>query len=84
MKKLNKILKYKNIRDEHLKLNIGNLFYIVEEYEQNEQRNNILLKNQNAIIKNLNEQLKRQYNIVTNKKLHKSFSQGMLMDKTNI
>ena len=84
MKKLNKVLKYKNIRDEYQRLNIGNLFYTVEEYEQNEQRKNILLKNQNAIIKNLNEQLKRQYNIVTNKKLHKSFSQGMLMDKTNI
>ena len=84
MEKLNKILRYKNIRDEYQRLNISNLFLAVEEYEQNEQRKNMLLKNQNEIIKNLNEHLKRQYNIVTSKKLHKSFSQGMLIDKTNI
>ena len=84
MKKLNKILRYKNMRDEYQRLNISSLFYAVEEYEQSEQRKNALLKNQNEIIKNLNEHLKRQYNIVTSKKLHKSFSQGMLINKTNI
>ena len=84
MKKLNKVLRYKNMRDEYQRLNISSLFYAVEEYEQNEQRKNALLKNQNEIIKNLNEHLKRQYNIVTSKKLHKSFSQGMLINKENI
>ena len=84
MKKLNKILRYKNMRDEYQRLNISSLFYAVEEYEQSEQRKNALLKNQNEIIKNLNEHLKRQYNIVTSKKLHKSFSQGMLINKENI
>ena len=84
MKKLNKVLRFKNMRDEYQRLNISSLFYAVEEYEQNEQRKNALLKNQNEIIKNLNEHLKRQYNIVTSKKLHKSFSQGMLIIKENI
>ena len=84
MKKLNKILRYKNIRDEHQTLNISNLFYTVEENEINEQRKKQLLKNQNEIIKNLNDYLKRQYNIVTSKKIHKSFSQGILINKTNV
>ena len=84
MKKLNKILRYKNIRDEHQTLNISNLFYTVEENEINEQRKKQLLKNQNEIIKNLNDYLKRQYNIVTSKKIQKSFSQGILINKTNV
>ena len=84
MKKLNKILRYKNIRDEHQTLNISNLFYTVEENEINEQRKKQLLKNQNEIIKNLNDYLKRQYNIVTSKKIHKSFSQGILINKANV
>ena len=84
MKKLNKILRHKNIRDEHQTLNISNLFYTVEENEINEQRKKQLLKNQNEIIKNLNDYLKRQYNIVTSKKIQKSFSQGILINKTNV
>ena len=84
MQKLNKVLRYKNMRDEYQRLNINNLFYAVEEYDQNEKRKNILLKNQNEAIKNLNEQLRVQYNIITSKKLHKSFSQGMLIDKTKM
>ena len=84
MQKLNKVLRFKNMRDEYQRLNINNLFYAVEEYDQNEKRKNILLKNQNEAIKNLNEQLRVQYNIITSKKLHKSFSQGMLIDKTNM
>ena len=84
MKKLNKILRYKNIRDEHQTLNISNLFYTVEENEINEQRKKKKKKNQNEIIKNLNDYLKRQYNIVTSKKIQKSFSQGILINKTNV
>ena len=84
MKKLNKVLKYKNMRDEYQRLNINNLFYAVEENEQKEQKNNRLLKNQNEIIKHLNEHLRKQYNIVTSKKLHKSFSQEILLNKSNI
>ena len=84
MQKLNKVLRFKNMRDEYQRLNINNLFYAVEEYDQNEKRKNKLLKNQNEAIKNLNEQLRVQYNIITSKKLHKSFSQGMLIDKTNM
>ena len=83
MKKLNKILRYKNMRDEHQKVNISNLFYTVEENELSEQRRNKLLKNQNEIIKNLNDYIKRQYNIVTSKKLQKSYSQGILLKKAN-
>ena len=82
--KLDKILQYKNIKDEYQKLNISNLFLAVEENERNEQKKNDILKSQNEIIKNLNEQIKIKFNIVTSKKLHKSFSQGMLINKTNI
>ncbi len=79
--KLDKILQYKNIKDEYQKLNISNLFLAVEENERNEQRKNDILKSQNEIIKNLNEQIRIKYNIVTNKKMKKSFSQGMLIKK---
>lgn len=79
--KLDKILQYKNIKDEYQKLNISNLFLAVEENERNEQRKNDILKSQNEIIKNLNEQIRIKYNIVTNKKMKKSFSQGMLINK---
>ena len=79
--KLDKILQYKNIKDEYQKLNISNLFLAVEENERNEQRKNDILKSQNEIIKNLNEQIRIKYNIVTNKKMKKSFSQGMLISK---
>ena len=79
--KLDKILQYKNIKDEYQKLNISNLFLAVEENERNEQRKNDILKSQNEIIKNLNEQIRIKYNIATNKKMKKSFSQGMLINK---
>ena len=79
--KLDKILQYKNIKDEYQKLNISNLFLAVEENERNEQKKNDILKSQNEIIKNLNEQIRIKYNIVTNKKMKKSFSQGMLISK---
>ena len=79
--KLDKILQYKNIKDEYQKLNISNLFLAVEENERNEQKKNDILKSQNKIIKNLNEQIRIKYNIVTNKKMKKSFSQGMLINK---
>ena len=75
--KLDKILQYKNIKDEYQKLNI----LAVEENERNEQKKNDILKSQNEIIKNLNEQIRIKYNIVTNKKMKKSFSQGMLISK---
>ena len=81
MIKLDKILKYKIFKDEYQKLNISNLFLAVEENERNEQRKNDILKSQNEIIKNLNEQIRIKYNIVTNKKMKKSFSQGMLISK---
>ena len=79
--KLDKILQYKNIKDEYQKLNISNLFLAVEENERNEQKKNDILKSQNEIIKNLNEQIRIKYNIVTNKKMKKSFSQGILISK---
>ena len=79
--KLDKILQYKNIKDEYQKLNISNLFLAVEENERNEQKKNDILKSQNEIIKNLNEQIKIKFNIVSSKKMKKSFSQGMLISK---
>ena len=81
MIKLDKILKYKIFKDEYQKLNISNLFLAVEENERKEQRKNDILKNQNELIKNLNEQIRLKYNIITNKKMKKSFSQGMLINK---
>ena len=80
MIKLDKILKYKIFKDEYQKLNISNLFLAVEENERNEQRKNDILKNQNELIKNLNEQIRLKYNIITNKKMKKSLSQGMLIN----
>ena len=79
MDKLNKILRYKNIKDEYQKINISKLFLTVEQNDINEQNKNNILKNQNEIIKNLNQHLKKQYNIITSKKLQKSKSQGMLI-----
>ena len=81
--KLKQIIKYKNMKDEYQTLNISNLFYIVEENENIGKNKNEVLKKQNIIIKNLNENLRKQYNIVTSKKLHKSLSQGMILDKNN-
>ena len=80
MIRLDKILKYKIFKDEYQKLNISNLFLAVEENERNEQRKNDILKNQNELIKNLNEQIRLKYNIITNKKMKKSLSQGMLIN----
>ena len=83
MEKLRQILRYKNMKEEYQTLNISNLFYIVEDNINNEKRKNEVIKKQNIIIRNLNENLRRQYNIVTSKKLHKSLSQGMLVNKNN-
>ena len=79
--KLEQILRYKNMKEEFHTLNISSLFNAIEEKERNEQRNNNILKKQNEIINNLNESLKVQYNIVTSKKLRKSYSQGILINK---
>ena len=83
MEKLRQILRYKNMKEEYQTLNISNLFYIVEDNINTEKRKNEVIKKQNIIIRNLNENLRRQYNIVTSKKLHKSLSQGMLVNKNN-
>ncbi len=83
MEKLKQILRYKNMKEEYQTLNISNLFYIVEDNINTEKRKNEVIKKQNIIIRNLNENLRRQYNIVTSKKLHKSLSQGMLVNKNN-
>ena len=82
--KLEQILRYKNMKEEFHTLNITSLFNAIEEKERNEQRCNIILRKQNEIIKNLNENLKSQYNIITNRKLQKSYSQGILINKKNI
>ena len=58
MDKLNKILRYKNIKDEYQKINISKLFLTVEQNDINEQNKNNILKNQNEIIKILNQHLK--------------------------
>ena len=79
--KLEQILRYKNMKEEFHTLNISSLFNVIEEKERNDQRNNNILKKQNEIIKNLNESLKAQYNIITSKKLQKSLSQGILINK---
>ena len=80
--KLNKVLKYKNMKDEYQKININNLFYTVEENEYNAQRNNIILRHKDELIKKLNENIIKQNRIKRNsKKLPKSISQELLFNK---
>ena len=51
MAKLKKVLNYRNIKEESQRININNLFYMVEENEINAHKNNIILKKKNEIIK---------------------------------
>ena len=83
MQKLNKVLKYKNMKDELQRININNLFYTVEENEINAQRSNIILKNKDEIIKKLNGSILNKNEIKRNiiKKLPKSSSQILLFNK---
>ena len=82
--KLNSVLNYKNLKEEGQKININNLFYMVEENEINAQRNNIILKRNNELIKNLNNNMARENYIFRNlKKLPKSSSQKLLFNKNN-
>ena len=83
MQKLNKVLKYKNMKDELQRININNLFYTVEENEINAQRSNIILKKKDEIIKKLNGSILNKNEIKRNiiKKLPKSSSQILLINK---
>ena len=82
MQKLNKVLKYKNMKDELQRININNLFYAVEENEMNAQRSSIILKNKDEVIKKLNDNILNQNGIKrTIKRLPKSSSQILLINK---
>ena len=82
MVKLNKVLNYRNIKEESQRININNLFYMVEENEINAHKNNIILKKKNEIIKSLNNNIVRPNVLCTNlKKLPKSSSQKILFNK---
>lgn len=82
MEKLDNILRYKNIKEEYQRININNLFYMIEENEINAQRNKIILKNSNETIKNLNNNIIKKNNKNRNMKtLPKSFSQELLFNK---
>jgi len=82
IEKLNNVMKYKNLKDEYQKNNINNLFYLIEENEINSHNNNIILKNKNEIIRKLNENiLFRKGGSIKLKKLPRSSSQSLLLNK---
>ena len=82
MEKLNNILEYKNRKDEYQRMNINNLFNIVEENEMNSLKNNIILRSKNEIIKVLKGNKPIQNNDkIKIKKLPKSSSQSLLIKK---
>ena len=82
IEKLNNVMKYKNVKDEYQKNNINNLFYLIEENEINSHNNNIILKNKNEIIRKLNEQfLFQKGGSIKLKKLPRSSSQSLLLNK---
>jgi len=82
IEKLNDVMKYKNLKDEYQKNNINNLFYLIEENEINSHNNNIILKNKNEIIRKLNENiLFRKGGSIKLKKLPRSSSQSLLLNK---
>ena len=84
MKKLNNVLKYKNMKDEYQRININNLFYTIEENEMNAQKNHAILRKKDNIIKNLNQNIFKQNVKKRNIKILPKSSSQIILIKKNI